>query len=278
MAATAVASTTVATTASATTVAASAASTGVARCATASTAPVEAWSAAYFSATASTAEIAWSFIAWLRLEAARLLKATLRRLLVTAWRFVLPRLLEAALRLIAALLIIPRRLVIARALIIGRLTRSALPHDGRIDSNRLAASTEGSLSLREILGRGVGRARVVETLPSAAARAWIHRTIGGRLSSRRCSIISVNGLTEAAPSMRRRRSIAAVCIGGPDGTAIEVLWGGNIVYPLTTDILGFGYRQIVIDPVATSTTSSLSIGLRDDNFFLNVVHLLGYEV
>jgi hypothetical protein len=58
--------------------------------------------------------------------------------------------------------------------------------------------------------------------------------------------------------------------GFSDGTAIEVLWGGNIVYPLTTDILGFGYRQIVIDPVATSTTTSLSIGLRDDSFFLNV--------
>jgi hypothetical protein len=33
--------------------------------------------------------------------------------------------------------------------------------------------------------------------------------------------------------------------GFSDDTAIEVLWGGNIVYPLTTDIPGFGYRQII---------------------------------
>jgi len=57
--------------------------------------------------------------------------------------------------------------------------------------------------------------------------------------------------------------------GFADGTEIQVLWGGRLVYD-ATDILGFGYREIVIDPVATSTTTPLSIGLRDDSFFLNV--------
>jgi hypothetical protein len=57
--------------------------------------------------------------------------------------------------------------------------------------------------------------------------------------------------------------------GFADGTEIQVRWAGNVVYD-ATDILGFGYRQIVIDPVATSASTVLSIGLRDDSFFLNV--------
>jgi len=57
--------------------------------------------------------------------------------------------------------------------------------------------------------------------------------------------------------------------GFADGTEVQVRWAGNIVYS-ASDILGFGYREIVIDPVATSATTSLSIGLRDDSFFLNV--------
>ena len=57
--------------------------------------------------------------------------------------------------------------------------------------------------------------------------------------------------------------------GFSDGTAIQVRWGGNVVYS-ATDILGFGYRQIVIDPIATSASTVLSIGLQDDSFFLNV--------
>ena len=52
-------------------------------------------------------------------------------------------------------------------------------------------------------------------------------------------------------------------------TEVEVRWGGNVVYS-ATDILGFGYTQIVIDPIATSANTVLSIGLRDDSFFLNV--------
>jgi len=57
--------------------------------------------------------------------------------------------------------------------------------------------------------------------------------------------------------------------GFSDGTAIQVLWGGNLVYS-ATDILGFGYREIVIDPLASSTLTRLSIGLQNDSFFLNV--------
>jgi hypothetical protein len=57
--------------------------------------------------------------------------------------------------------------------------------------------------------------------------------------------------------------------GFADGTAIQVLWGGNSVYS-ATDILGFGYNQIIVDPMATSASTVLSIGLRDDSFFLNV--------
>ena len=37
-----------------------------------------------------------------------------------------------------------------------------------------------------------------------------------------------------------------------------------------SDIPGFTYNEIGIDPVATSATTPLAIGLRDDVFFLNV--------
>ena len=57
--------------------------------------------------------------------------------------------------------------------------------------------------------------------------------------------------------------------GFTSGTAIEVRWGGNVVYS-ASDIPGFAYNEIVIDPIATSTTTTLAIGLRDDAFFLNV--------
>jgi len=57
--------------------------------------------------------------------------------------------------------------------------------------------------------------------------------------------------------------------GFADGTAIQVLWGGIPVYS-AADILGFNYTQIVIDPIATASSTALSIGLRDDSFFLNV--------
>jgi hypothetical protein len=57
--------------------------------------------------------------------------------------------------------------------------------------------------------------------------------------------------------------------GFADGTELEVLWGGVPVYD-ATDILGFNYREIIIDPMATGALTTLSIGLRDDSFFLNI--------
>jgi hypothetical protein len=57
--------------------------------------------------------------------------------------------------------------------------------------------------------------------------------------------------------------------GFSDGTELQVLWGGNLIFD-QTDILGFGYNHIVIDPMATSASTTLSIGLRDDSFFLNI--------
>lgn len=57
--------------------------------------------------------------------------------------------------------------------------------------------------------------------------------------------------------------------GFTDGTEIDVLWGGNLVYS-ATNVAGFAYNEIVIDPIATSAITVLSIGLRDDAFFLNV--------
>ncbi len=53
------------------------------------------------------------------------------------------------------------------------------------------------------------------------------------------------------------------------GTRIDVLWGTDLVYS-AADITGVGYREIVIDPIATSTFMMLSIGLRDDTQVLNI--------
>ena len=57
--------------------------------------------------------------------------------------------------------------------------------------------------------------------------------------------------------------------GFADGTGVQVLWNGNVVYS-ESNILGFGYREIVIDPLATSASSVLTIALQDDSFYLNV--------
>ena len=50
---------------------------------------------------------------------------------------------------------------------------------------------------------------------------------------------------------------------------IQVLWGGNLVCS-ATEILGFSYHEIVIDLMATRPRATLSIGLRDDSFFLDI--------
>ncbi len=57
--------------------------------------------------------------------------------------------------------------------------------------------------------------------------------------------------------------------GFSENTATEVRWGGNVVYS-ATDIPGFAYSEILVDPIATSASTVLSIGLQDDALFLNV--------
>ena len=57
--------------------------------------------------------------------------------------------------------------------------------------------------------------------------------------------------------------------GFASDTQIQVMWDGSIVYS-ATDIPGFGYAEIVIDPIASSGSTLLAIGLRDDAFFLNI--------
>jgi hypothetical protein len=37
-----------------------------------------------------------------------------------------------------------------------------------------------------------------------------------------------------------------------------------------TDILGFGYQDFVIDPLATGSSTVLTFAIRDDNFSLNL--------
>jgi hypothetical protein len=56
-----------------------------------------------------------------------------------------------------------------------------------------------------------------------------------------------------------------------DITALEVqiLWDGNIVYDQTENF-SVGYTEIVVDPIATDSITTLSIGLRHDTFFLNI--------
>src|SRR5215471_12826458 len=54
-----------------------------------------------------------------------------------------------------------------------------------------------------------------------------------------------------------------------DGTELQVLWNGSLVYD-QIDIIAPSYVEIVIDPPAFTPITLLSLGLRDDSFFLNV--------
>jgi flagellin len=49
----------------------------------------------------------------------------------------------------------------------------------------------------------------------------------------------------------------------------QVLWNGQVVYD-RTDVFPQGFAQIVIDPLATGSTSTLSLGFRSDSGFLHV--------
>jgi hypothetical protein len=49
----------------------------------------------------------------------------------------------------------------------------------------------------------------------------------------------------------------------------RVLWNGQVVYD-QTNIFPQGFTQLVIDPMATGTFSTLSFGFRDDSGFLHI--------
>jgi hypothetical protein len=105
----------------------------------------------------------------------------------------------------------------------------------------------------------------VDTSP-ADAESGTHSFAGGAIGD--LGFISQNLSTTAGVHYNIHLWLANLS-GFTDGTEIQVRWGGIPVYT-ATDILGFNYRQIVIDPIATGPLTSLSIGLRDDSFFLNV--------
>jgi hypothetical protein len=101
---------------------------------------------------------------------------------------------------------------------------------------------------------------------SADAQSGSHSFAGGAIGG--LGFISQHIATAAGQSYNIHLWLANLS-GFADNTAIQVLWGGSVVYS-DANILGFSYREIVIDPIATSTDTVLAIGLRDDSFFLNV--------
>ncbi len=105
----------------------------------------------------------------------------------------------------------------------------------------------------------------IDTNP-ADARAGNASFAGGAIGN--FGFLSQNLATVAGTTYNIHLSLANLS-GFADGTAFEVLWGGNVVYS-ATDILGFNYVDLLIDPVATASSTTLSLGLRDDNFALNV--------
>ncbi len=105
----------------------------------------------------------------------------------------------------------------------------------------------------------------VDTNP-ADAESGTHSFAGGAIGG--LGFISQNIATVVGQDYNIHLWLANLS-GFAGGTAIEVLWGGQIVYS-ATDIPGFGYHEIVIDPHAFNPITQLSIGLRDDAFFLNV--------
>jgi hypothetical protein len=105
----------------------------------------------------------------------------------------------------------------------------------------------------------------IDTNP-ADAESGTHSFAGGAIGD--LGFISQNIATTAGGSYNIHLWLANLS-GFADGTAIQVRWGGVPVYS-ATDILGFNYREIVIDPIATGSSTALAVGLRDDSFFLNV--------
>jgi hypothetical protein len=93
-----------------------------------------------------------------------------------------------------------------------------------------------------------------------------HSFAGGAVGSP--GFISQNLATTVGTNYDIHLSLANLS-GNADGTAFEVLWGGTVVYS-TSDILGFGYQEIVLSATATSANTALAIGFQDDSFYLNV--------
>ncbi len=106
---------------------------------------------------------------------------------------------------------------------------------------------------------------VIDTNP-AAAHSGSHAFAGGGVGAP--GFISQTISTTAGESYNIHFWLADPS-GFTDGTSLEVLWNGAVVYS-ASDIAGFGYKEVVVDPLATSATSTLSFGLRDDSFFLYV--------
>jgi hypothetical protein len=105
----------------------------------------------------------------------------------------------------------------------------------------------------------------VDTNPDDA-HTGNHSFAGGAIGSP--GFISQNLATTAGTSYDIHVSLANLS-GSADGTAFEILWGGNVVYS-SSDILGFGYQDVVLSATATSANTALSIGFQDDSFYLNV--------
>jgi hypothetical protein len=105
----------------------------------------------------------------------------------------------------------------------------------------------------------------VDTAP-ANAHSGTHSFAGGGIGAP--GFISQNLATTPGRNYNIHLWLANLS-GFAEGTELQVLWGGNVVFD-RTDILASGYNLINIDPLATGTTTTLSIGLRDENFFLNI--------
>jgi hypothetical protein len=105
----------------------------------------------------------------------------------------------------------------------------------------------------------------IDTNP-ADAESGTHSFAGGAIGD--LGFISQNIATTIGQHYNIHLWLANLS-GFADGTEIQVRWGGIPLYT-ATDILGSNYRQIVIDPIATASSTALSVGLRDDSFFLNV--------
>ena len=112
----------------------------------------------------------------------------------------------------------------------------------------------------------------VDTNP-ADAQDGTHSFAGGGIGAP--GYISQDIATQVGASYNIHLWLANLS-GFASDTEIQVLWGGNVVYS-ATDILGFGYSEIVIDPMATSTITELRIGLRDDAFFLNIDNISVFQ-